>query len=324
MNKKEIPETRSSLALVKRYTQSGSFGMLFTPGKEPDCNLRLSYISNTAGKIKTDTKDFNFSFGSVTMKSGGVFKRYNNNKIELSKSDDFGTIADFELEIKNSSGKTKNFMIMYTLSFLVNNKINFQSRIVLNGEKQLNTNSFLGPVAEVGVHNGNVFALQPGDNKVEIEYKYTGESIALTDVTDNKYTQSIYAFELPDDAVINMYKLDKPIPLSTGNAWKPMGIDGKFNLTSKKTALIVLHINVKTSKKLFKARIRINNSFNKKSIILTDGLEYAYAHAYVAKVLKPGQYNIDIEYLGESPNTFSPELMEINGESIYMQVILFD
>merc|ERR1712032_194250 len=261
--------------------------MLFTPGKEPDCNLRLSYISYTAGKINTTTKDFNFSFGSVTLKSGGVFKRYNQNKIELSKSDDFATINDFELEIKNSSGKTKNFMVMYTLSFLVNKKVDFQSRIVLNGEKQVNTNPFLGPVPEVGVHNGNVFALHPGDNKVEIEYKYTGQSLDLTDVTDNKYTQAIYAFELPDEAIINMYKLDKPIPLDTKNSWKPMGIDGKFNLTSKKTALILYHINVKTSKKLFKARIRINNSFNKKSVIITEGLNYAYSHAYVEKVLKP-------------------------------------
>lgn len=324
MNKREMPETRSSLALVKRYTQSGAFGEMFNPGKDPNCKLRLSYVSNTPGKIKTDTKDFNFSFGSITMKPGAVFKRFNLNKIEFAKSDEFATIQDFELNVKNDSGKPKNFMVLYTLSFLINKKVDFQSRLVLNGERQINTNSFMGGVAEVGVHNGNVFNLQAGDNKVEIEYKYTGQSISLSDVTDNKYTQAMYAFELPDDAIVNMYKLDKPIPLETAGAWKPMQIDGKFNLTSKKTALIIYHINVKTDKKLFKARVRINNSYNKKSIILTEGLKYGYAHAYVAKVLKPGQYNVDLEYLGESKNVYSPELSEVSGESIFMQVVLLD
>ena len=76
--------------------------------------------------------------------------------------------------------------------------------------------------------------------------------------------------------------------------------------------------------KLFKSRVRINNSYNKKSIIITEGLKYGYAHAYVAKVLKPGKYSLDLEYFSDSTNTFSPELSEINGESIYIQVILLD
>ena len=118
--------------------------------------------------------------------------------------------------------------------------------------------------------------------------------------------------------------MDKPLSLDTKGSWKPMQMDGKFNLTAKKTALIIYHINVKTSKKMFKCRVRINNSYNKKSIILTEGLKYGYAHAYVAKVLKAGQYNLDLEYISDSPNTYSPELQEINGESIYMQVILLD
>jgi len=324
MNQRELPETRSSMALVKRYTQSGAFGEVFAPGKEANCNLRLSYISNTPGLIKTDTKDYNFSFGSVTLKTGGVFKRFNTNKIDLAKADEFSTIQDFDLSVKNSSGKPKNYMVLYTLSFLVNKKVDLQTRIVLNGEKQTNSNSYMGSVPEIGVHNGNVYSLQPGDNKIEIGYKYSGQSISLSDVTDNRYVQAIYAFELPDDVIVNMYKLEKPVPLDTVGAWKPMQIDGKFTISSKKTALIIYHINIKTDMKLFKARVRINNSYNKKSIILTEGLKYAYAHAYVAKVLKPGQYNLDIEYLSESKNTFSPELSEVTGESVYMQVILLD
>lgn len=324
-NDREIPETRSSLALVKRYTQSGAFAEVFNPKKDPNCDLRISYISNTPGIIETNSKDYNFSFGSITMKEGAVFKRYNSEKMEFFKADEFANIQNFNLVIKNSSSKPKYFMIMYTLSFLVNEKVDFQSRLKLNGERQTYTDSFLGSVSEVGVHNGNVFSLQPGDSTVEIEYKYSGASLSITDVTDNKFTQSLYAFELPDDAIVNMYKLvDKSLPLNTNGSWKPMGIDAKFNLSSKKTALIIFHINIKTSSKMFKARVRINNSFNKKSVIMTEGLKYAYSHAYVVKVLKSGQYSLDIEYVSNSKNNFVPELSEINSESVYLQVVLLD
>ncbi len=324
MNKREIPETRSSLGLVQRYTQSGAFAEVYTPGETANCDLRLSYISNTPGKINTSTKDYNFSFGAITLKSGGVFKRFNTNKIEISKSEEYSTIQDFELIIKNSSENPKNFMVLYTLAFTNSAEADLCSRIVLNGEKHLMSNSFIGKAIDIGVHNGNVFSLKPGDNKVQIEYKYSGESISLNDFTDNKFSQAIYAFELPDNAVVNLYKLEKPISLEANDSWKPMGIEAKFNLATKKTAIIIYHLNIKTDKALFKARLRINNSFNKKSISLTEGLTYGYAHAYIAKVLKPGQYNLDLEYQSNSKNTYSPELGDVNGESIYMQVILLD
>lgn len=323
MNQKEVPETRSSLGLVQRYTQSGAFAEVYTP-EEKDCELRLSYISNTAGKIETKTKDYNMSFGSVTLNTGGVFKRFNTNKIELAKSEEYALIQDFELTVKNSSENPINYMVLYNLAFNSPTEADMSTRLVINGEKQLMSNSFLGKVTDVGVSNGNVYALKAGDNKIQIDYKFSGESLTLSDTTDNKYSQSIIAFELPKDADVKLWKLEKPITLNTTNTWKPMGIDAKFNLATKKTAIIIYHINVKTDKKLFKARLRINNSFNKKSIILTEGMTYGYAHAYIVKVLKPGQYAFDLEYESDSTNTYSPELGDANAESIYLQMVLMD
>lgn len=324
MNEREIPETRSSLGLIQRYTQSGAFAEVFTPGEKANCDLRVSYVSNTPGKIITKAKDFNFSFGSITLKTGAVFKRFNNNKIDLNKSEEFEVIQDFDLIVKNPTDSPKYFMIMYNFSFNNKDDAIFSSRLSLNGKKELISNSSVGSVMDIGVHNGNIYSLRPGDTKVQIEYKFSGESKTLAEVTDNKYSQGIYAFELPQDADINLYKMDRSISLNTNNSWKPMGIDAKFTLATKKTAFIIYHINVKTDKKSFNARLRINNTFNKKSIIITEGLNYAYAHAYVAKVMKPGQYNLDLEYLSDSTNNFSPELGDLNGESIYMQVVLLD
>jgi len=207
---------------------------------------------------------------------------------------------------------------------MANSNVSFQSRIKLNKQAEKTTDSYLGMVAEIGVHNGKVFSLPNGDNKVEVEYKYNGKSIAIEDTTNNKFVQSIYAFEFPEGTVVHNFKLEKPLTLNTNGDWKPMGIDGKFNLGSKKTALIIYHLNIMTKKKLFKARVRINNKFNKKSVILTEGLEYAYAQAYVLKVLKPGSYSLDIEYSSFAQNTFTPELAEVNNESVFMQVVLLD
>lgn len=324
-NNKEVPETRTAIGNIQRYTSSAAFGEVFTPsGDNKPTNLRISYVSNTAGKINTSTDDYNFSFGAITLPPGSVVKRFNSNKIEIAKSDEFSLINDFNLNIKNDSGKPKHYMIMYTLSFMVNSNVYLKSRIKLNNTSEKTTDSYLGSVAEIGVHNGKVFSLMPGDNKVEIEYKYDGESLSIADTTNNKYVQSIYAFSFPDDTIIHNFKLEKPVTLFTNGDWKPMGIDGKLNLSSKKTALIIYHINIKTSQKLFKARIKINTKFNKKSIILTDGLEYAYTQSYVVKVLKPGNYNLDIEYSSLSKNVFTPELAEVNNESVFLQVVLLD
>ena len=286
--------------------------------------MRVSYVSNTGGLIKTDTDDYNFSFGAITLPPGSVVKRSNSNKIELAKSDEFGLINNFDLNIKNDSPNPRFYMIMYTLSFLVNSNVSFQSRMKLNGKSEKTTDAYLGMVAEIGVHNGKVFSLQGGDNKVELEYKYSGESISIADTTNNKFVQSIYAFEFPEGTIVHNFTLEKPLTLNTNNDWKPMGIEGKFNIGAKKTALIIYHVNIMTKKKLFKARVRINNKFNKKSVILTEGLEYAYAQAYVVKVLKPGSYTLDIEYNSQAVNTFTPELAEVNDESVYMQVVLLD
>ena len=323
-NNREIPETRTAIANVQKYTSSGAFGEVFTPANENKTQLRVSYISNTPGIIKTETEDYNFSFGALTLPPGLVVKRLNSNKIELSKSDEFSVINNFNLNIKNDSTNPKFYMIMYTLSFMANSNVSFQSRIKLNKQAEKTTDSYLGMVAEIGVHNGKVFSLPNGDNKVEVEYKYNGKSIAIEDTTNNKFVQSIYAFEFPEGTVVHNFKLEKPLTLNTNGDWKPMGIDGKFNLGSKKTALIIYHLNIMTKKKLFKARVRINNKFNKKSVILTEGLEYAYAQAYVLKVLKPGSYSLDIEYSSFAQNTFTPELAEVNNESVFMQVVLLD
>lgn len=323
-NNREIPETRTALANIKKYTSSAAFGEVFTPANDNKTQMRISYVSNTPGMIKTDTDDYNFSFGAITLPPGTVVKRLNSDKIELAKSDEFSVINNFNLNIKNDSPNPKFYMIMYTLSFLVNSNVSFQSRIKINNQPEKTTDSYLGMLAEIGVHNGKVLSLPSGDNKVEIEYKYNGESISIADTTNNKFVQSIYGFEFPDTTVVHNFKLEKPLTLNTNGDWKPMGIEGKFNIGSKKTALIIYHLNIMTKQKLFKARIRINNKFNKKSVILTEGLEYAYAQAYVVKVLKPGSYSLDIEYSSLAQNTFTPELAEVNNESVFIQVVLMD
>jgi hypothetical protein len=323
-NNREIPETRHALANVQKYTSSAAFGEVFAPSGDNKTQMRISYVSNTGGVIKTDTQDYNFSFGAITLPPGSVVKRFNSNKIELAKSDEFGVINDFNLNIKNDSPSPKFYMIMYTVSFLVNSNVSFQSRIRLNGQAEKSTDSYLGMVAEIGVHNGKVFSLPGGDHKVEVEYKYNGESISIADTTNNKFVQSIYAFEFPEGTVVHNFKLMKPLTLNTNGDWKPMGIDAKFNIAAKKTALIIYHLNIMTKQKLFKARVRINNKFNKKSVVLTEGLDYAYAQAYVVKVLRPGSYSLDLEYSSLAQNTFTPELAEVNSESVFMQVILLD
>lgn len=324
-NNKEIPETRHAIGNIKSYTSSGAFGEVYNSvGENQSTDLSVNYISNVPGIIKTSSEDYNFSFGAVTFAPGGVFKRFNLNKIELSKSDEFNVIQDFNLNIKNSAALPRYFMVMYTISFLVNSNISFQSRIKMNGTAEKNSNSHIGLVAEVGVHNGKVFSLPPGDNKVEIEYKYSGDSLTITDTSNNKFVQSIYAFELPEETVVHNFKLEKPLSLNTNKDWRPMGIEGKFTIGSKKTALIIYHLNILTNNKLLKARIRLNNRFNKKSVIYTEGLEYAYGQAYVVKVLKPDTYSIDIEISSLSTNTYTPELAEVNNESIFIQVILLD
>lgn len=324
-NNREVAETRLALGNVRKYTNSGAFGEVFFPDpKSEDPTLKINYISSTPGLIKSDTDDYNFSFGAITLPPGSVYKRYNSDKLEIAKSEEFSTITDFKLNIKNETPKPRLYLVMYTMSFLVNCNVIFKSRLKVNDKSIKETNSYIGKVAEVGVHNGRVMTLPPGDNKIELEYKYSGDSLSLTDITNNKFVQSIYAFSFPSNTLVHNFGLEKPLVLNSNKDWKTMGIDGKFSIPDTKTALIIYHINIKTKGKLFKARVRINAQFNKKSMIITEGLDYAYAQAYVVKVLKSGSYTIDLEYNSTSDLTFVPELREANNESIFVQVILLN
>ncbi len=322
---KEIPETRTVIGNVQSYTSSGAFCEEYTPRSEKkNTQMRISYISTVPGLIKTNTEDYNFSFGAITIPSKGVFKRFDFNNIDLRISDKFSLIPDFNLNIKNDSTKPRLYMVMYSFSFSSRNDIVFESKMMVNKNPENSTVTNLGSVTEVGVHNGRVFSLPPGDNKIEIQYKYSGESLSISNTDNDNFVQSIYGFGFPEDTVIHNFKLEKSLNLNTNKEWKAMGIDGKFDIAIKKTALIICHINIMTKGKLFKARIRINNKFNKKSVILTEGLNYAYTQSYSVKVLQPGSYNLDIEFSSLSTNTFNPELEDINSESVFIQVVLLD
>jgi hypothetical protein len=178
---------------------------------------------------------------------------------------------------------------------------------------------------QVAVHSAAVLKVPAGKGvPVKLEYKYAGEQINIEDFTDTHYVQSMTAFQLPSSAVVKSFKLEKPFVLNTKNEWKGFNFDYHITVEKKKTAMIIYHINLRVDKKSFVARVRFGTKFNKKSLTSFDTLDFAHCHGYVIKVLKEGEYTIDIDYKSSADNTFSPENTELDGEVVSMQVILLD
>lgn len=321
---REIPESRQAIGSTNLATLTGAFGEVYNPKSDDSIPLEVYYDVTENGSVLSDSGEQNFSFGVITLPEGQVFKKINSGLIEFHKSETWNLLSNFQLTIKNSEKTPSYFLIMYNLAFPIPGQFTLETRLQLNKNLLPETSVTCGPTNIIGSHTGVVVQIQPGNTNLNLEYKYNGDSVQLQDFTDNHYVQSITAFQLPESAEVKNYKLDKPYVLNTDGEWKSMDLEAEVLLKKKKTILILYNINLKVDKATFTSRIRIENKYNKKSIFTVSGQEFANAQGYVVKVLKPGKYNLDIDFKSNSQSTFDPSNSELDGQIVNMQIVILD
>ena len=173
--------------------------------------------------------------------------------------------------------------------------------------------------------------LNPGSHMVKMDYKFEGEgkkynkfleNLTIDDFTDAHYTQSMIAFQLPENTVVNNFILDKSLPLNTQGGFKPMGLNASINLGEAKTILILFNVNLKADGEIFTVRLRMGNKFNRKSVMSMKDLNYGRAFGYVVRVLKKGSYTFDLDFKSDSKSSFNPETADSQNASL--QIVEMD
>lgn len=115
------------------------------------------------------------------------------------------------------------------------------------------------------------------------------------------------AIELPKSTQVTSYDVDKPVTLSTDNEWRPFNLNASINLMQEKTVLFLVTFNIRVDNAEFSTRLVIQNKNKKKSFTSLEGMKYASAQIYLAKVLKKGHYTIDLQFNSNSSNNFAPD-----------------
>lgn len=144
----------------------------------------------------------------------------------------------------------------------------------------------------------------------------------INDFTDAHYSQSLVAFQLPENTVVNNYLLDKSLVLNTQGGFKPMGLNASLNLETNKTILIVFNVNLKSDGGFFTVRLRMGNKFNRKSVLSVKDINYGRAFGYVIRVLKKGNYTFDLDFSSDSKSMFNPDTKDSSNASL--QIIEMD
>jgi hypothetical protein len=148
------------------------------------------------------------------------------------------------------------------------------------------------------------------------------EDITLSDFTDTHYSQSMVAFQLPDDVVVNNYSLDKSVNLDTQGNYSSFGLNVNLLLDKDKTVLFIYNVNLKVEGSVFTVRLRMGNKFNRKSVMSMKDIMYGRASGYVLRVLKKGSYNFDLDFKSDSKNSYNPETAD--SQNVSLQIIEFD
>lgn len=317
---REIAETRSTLGSIQEYSSTGAFAEVFNP-KGQTVEMKVLYRSESDGKIQTDSSDQNFSFGVLTFPENDVYKHVHSNSIDFYKSERWTLIPQMELSIKHTEKKESFYLILYNLSIGLPDANSFSARMKIDNNPINETTAFAGPSKQTTLHSALVYKLQQGNHSVKLDYKYDGDKFTVDNFSDARYTQSIVAFKLPEQPIVNSYKLEKTFALDTKNEWKSFDLDAVLNINKKKTVLIIYSINLKVDNANFAARIRIDSRFNKKSTISNSGMAYTHCLGYVVKVLNPGKYTFDIDFKSNSSTIFNPENVELSGEIVNLQII---
>lgn len=322
---REMPETRQAIGNSMMGTLTGAFGEVFNPkGGEESVEISVLYETTGQATASTDGGEQNFSFGAITIPQGDVFKKINSATLEFHKSERWNPLANFDITIKNSEKTAVYYFIMYNLAFPLNGVYTLETRLKMGKNSILESGVHCGPTNIIGSHAGAVISIKSGSVSIGLEYRYNGESLSLQDFTDAHYVQSITAFALPKSTEVHNFKLKQTSQLNSNGEWKSFNLGANININKKKTVFFIYNINLKVDKANFAARIRMDSKYNKKSVFSANGLTFANAQGYVAKVLKPGSYNFDIDYKSDSQNTFEPSNSELDGQLVTLQIVLFD
>lgn len=320
---REISESRLTIGKLTQPTITTGFAEVFNSNSE--VNFNIQYQSTENGSIKSDDADQNLTYGIIELPEGNVFKHFNNINLIFDKSEVWNTLDNFELNINYNGQKEGLFLFLYTVSFPMTNPATIQLRMNYNCNSIYETTTHSGPSDIVGLHSGIVMKVDPGNSILKLEYKYDGDKIVLQDLLDNRYSQSMIAFKLPDDTKIISKKLESTINLNTNNDWKSFYLGSTFEVTKpKQTILFVYTINLNIDKKNFYSRLRIGSKYSKRSVISGGNTEYISGQGYSIKILPKGSYSVDIDYKTNSDKLFSFESSRMDGQGVNLQIILLD
>jgi hypothetical protein len=322
---REMAESRMPVGNATVATLTSGFAEVYDPkGEQDKVKLEVLYNTQYNAKVQTGGGEENFSFGALTLPEGSVFKKTNSANLEFHKSAKWNVISNFDLTINHHKKKDAYYFIMFNLGFPLPGTFTLETRLKVGKSSLTETSAVCGPTNIIGLHSGIVIKIQPGTSLVSAEYKYDGDSLTIQDFTDSRYSQSFTAFELPENTVVKNYKISKPVVLNTNGEWRGMGFDANLELSKKQTVLILYNINLRVDDAYFSARVRVDTVFKKKSTFAISDQTFAFGQGYVASIMKPGKYNLDIDFKSNSKNTFNPETVEVDGQVANMQIILLD
>lgn len=330
---RDIHESRQCMGSLKQGAISSGFAYKRPPSDE-QAVLKMSYTSTAVGKAQTDGKSSNISYTAITMPPGSVVKH---NFMGLDKllpptGEMSSLIDDFSLSIENRNQNDRYFLIMYNIAVRIPEDCMFTTFMKLDDNPLESTYTSIGNTQLVGNHAAIVVSLNHGNHSVNLNYQLSeakrGEKNVIFGHDDPKFNQnqSFTAIELPEDVRVVSKSLDRPLLLYTKGNWKNTNMfdtDFRLNITAESQVVLFLyHINLNIKQTTFDMRLVIGKEkFSRRSFFSMSKLEHIGYQGYLVKMLKRGEYIVDLQYKSTSPSTFQPNGNDKQG--IHMQIISF-
>lgn len=324
LNDFEVPESRQCIGSFRRSSISGAFAEKYTSDQT---KISLLALSTGSGEIQSDGENMNLHFGAITFPDLGIYKhRLGMDTINIPATGNlFSPVENFSMGINHASEKPGMYLIIANFSLKLPEGSYFGALITLNSKELLDTTLVRGKSSSVGINSTTVVELFPGNNQLGLKYMYVGNNnIELTSSKEEgRYNQSIVAFQLPPSTKVNNFKANGPVNLAT-NSWMSFNLNAKLDLQNETHVMILYHLHIKVAGSPFSARLKVNGNKSFQSTVAhVEDEDFASVQGYLVKLLKPGQYEFDIEFLTKSQEQFDPASEPVDKQTVSIKLIEF-
>lgn len=301
LNGRQVSESRQSTGPA--WSTSISSGTIFNlDPKGIENGLTVDYKSSKSGEIKT-SGDTNFTMATILIPNANIFKYVNTEDYEVQNSkNQFAPINEkVYLNVNNDKDYDSYYLVYSNASVKLTDGPSIFGTIMTvtsTTTKQLQeTISMNGPSTYISTHSAMILNVKKQETlKIGLNYLYSGQGNLSISNSDEKNTiVGISAMELPKGTKVYQTIPDKDIILFAGS-WKSLGVAKRLNLLVETKLFILYHFNIKTQGKDFVVRLKVNSSHSPRSVMSFSEMEYSSGQGYVLETLKPGNYNIDLEF----------------------------